>query len=118
MHEKKERLDILLVRRNYFPSRQQAQAAIMAGLIVVDGEKIEKAGTRVTREAIIRILGKTHPYVSRGGLKLEKALQHFNISLEKKNCYGCGCFYRRFYRLRTSIWCRKRYMLLMWDLDN
>ncbi|MFY9499805.1 MAG: S4 domain-containing protein, partial [bacterium] len=58
MAEKKERLDVLLAKKGYFPSRQRAQAAIMAGLILVNGEKIEKAGTRVEPEATIRILGQ------------------------------------------------------------
>ncbi|HHY36643.1 MAG TPA: TlyA family RNA methyltransferase [Firmicutes bacterium] len=90
MAEKKERLDVLLAKRGFFPSRQRAQAAIMAGLVLVNGEKIEKAGTRVDPGAAIRILGQEHPYVSRGGLKLEKALKTFAIVLEGKVVMDVG----------------------------
>ncbi|MFY9428931.1 MAG: TlyA family RNA methyltransferase [bacterium] len=90
MAEKKERLDVLLAKRGFFPSRQRAQAAIMAGLILVNGEKIEKAGTRVEPEATIRILGQEHPYVSRGGLKLEKAVEGGGIALDGKVVMDVG----------------------------
>jgi 23S rRNA (cytidine1920-2'-O)/16S rRNA (cytidine1409-2'-O)-methyltransferase len=90
MPEGKERLDILLVKKGFFPSRQRAQAAIMAGLVLVNGEKIEKAGTRVEQGVTIRILGQEHPYVSRGGLKLEKALKTFAIVLAGKIVMDVG----------------------------
>lgn len=90
MAKGKERLDILLVKRGLYPSRQRAQAAIMAGLVLVDGEKVEKAGTRVKTGASIRVLGQDHPYVSRGGLKLEKALRVFGISLAGKIVLDVG----------------------------
>ena len=66
----KERLDILLVERGLATTRQRARAAIMEGRVIVDGKKVEKAGTPVKPEAVIRITGHDLPYVSRGGLKL------------------------------------------------
>lgn len=81
---KKERLDALLVNRGMFESRAKAQAAIMAGQVLVNEQKIEKAGTAVNPECTIRLLGNKLPYVSRGGLKLEKALQIFPISVAEK----------------------------------
>lgn len=80
----KERLDMLLVERGLAKSRERARTMIMEGKILVDGQKIEKAGTPVKLEAEIRLLGKDLPYVSRGGLKLEKALYAFHISLAGK----------------------------------
>lgn len=81
---KKERLDALLTAKGLFESRAKAQAAIMAGQILVNEQKIDKPGTQVPEDAAIRILGDKLPYVSRGGLKLEKALKIFPISVEGK----------------------------------
>lgn len=81
---KKERLDAVLMNRGLFESRAKAQAAIMAGQVLVNEQKIDKPGTPVPLEANIRLLGDKLPYVSRGGLKLEKALQIFPISVEGK----------------------------------
>lgn len=81
---KKERLDALLTARGLFESRAKAQAAIMAGQILVNEQKIDKPGTQVTEDAKIRILGDKLPFVSRGGLKLAKALKIFPISVEGK----------------------------------
>lgn len=81
---KKERLDAVLMNRGLFESRARAQAAIMAGQVLVNEQKIDKPGTAVAPEANIRIIGDKLPYVSRGGLKLEKALQIFPISVEGK----------------------------------
>ncbi|RKN84689.1 TlyA family RNA methyltransferase [Paenibacillus ginsengarvi] len=81
MSTSKERLDVLLVEQAYYESREKAKAAIMAGLVIVDGEKIDKAGTKVSREAAIQVKGAVHPYVSRGGLKLEKAIRTFGLDL-------------------------------------
>ena len=78
---KKERLDLLLVEQGYFSSRERAKATIMAGKVLVNEVKIEKAGTMVPEDGTIRILGEIHPFVSRGGLKLQKGLAEFNISL-------------------------------------
>ena len=77
----KERLDVLLVKRGLVESREKAKTTLMAGLVLVDGQKIDKAGTMVKDDAELRILGNALPYVSRGGLKLEKALEVFGISL-------------------------------------
>ncbi|MCZ8520633.1 MULTISPECIES: TlyA family RNA methyltransferase [Paenibacillus] len=77
----KERLDVLLVEQGYYETREKAKAAIMAGLVLVSGEPVDKAGTKVPRTAPITVKGSLHPYVSRGGLKLEKALKTFGIDL-------------------------------------
>jgi 23S rRNA (cytidine1920-2'-O)/16S rRNA (cytidine1409-2'-O)-methyltransferase len=77
----KIRLDELLAKKGLFESRTKAQAAIIAGLILVDGQKIEKSGTKVDETAEIRILGGTCPYVSRGGLKLEGAIDSFKMDV-------------------------------------
>ena len=79
---KKERLDLLLVEQGHFSSRERAKATIMAGKVLVNEVKIEKAGTMVPADGTIRILGEIHPFVSRGGLKLQKGLAEFNILLD------------------------------------
>ena len=81
---KKERLDVLLAERNLVQSRARAKTTIMAGLVLVDGNKIDKAGTMVKANADIRVLGNKIPYVSRGGLKLEKAINEFMVELDGK----------------------------------
>ncbi|MHB1420907.1 MAG: TlyA family RNA methyltransferase [Bacillota bacterium] len=86
----KERLDIMLVGKGFFPSRERAKASIMAGLVLVDGEKVDKAGTLVPEESVIRILGDPLPYVSRGGLKLEKAIKEFNLDLRERVMLDVG----------------------------
>lgn len=75
----KQRLDQLLVALGHFPSRERAQAAIMAGLVRIGGVVATKAGTPVAENAAIEVAGSPHPYVSRGGLKLERALDHFGV---------------------------------------
>lgn len=70
--QKKQRLDVLLVEKGLAPSREKAKAIIMAGIVYVDGNKEDKAGTTFPVNAVIEIKGKTLPYVSRGGLKLER----------------------------------------------
>ncbi|MFC7440970.1 TlyA family RNA methyltransferase [Laceyella putida] len=77
----KERLDVLLVDKGFFPSREQAKRSIMAGLVIVNNERMDKAGTKVPVDAIIEVKGELHPYVSRGGLKLEEALRAFPIQM-------------------------------------
>lgn len=77
----KQRLDIVLVEKGLAPSREKAKAMIMAGKVMVENKKIEKAGTEVNPELPIRLLGENIPYVSRGGLKLEKAIQTFALDL-------------------------------------
>ncbi|WP_028775638.1 TlyA family RNA methyltransferase [Shimazuella kribbensis] len=86
----KERLDILLVQKGYYPSREQAQRAIMAGLVFVDNESHTKAGTKYPIDSTIHIKGDIHPYVSRGGLKLEKAIKVFSIQMENKVVLDIG----------------------------
>jgi 23S rRNA (cytidine1920-2'-O)/16S rRNA (cytidine1409-2'-O)-methyltransferase len=80
----KERLDVLLVDKGLFPSRERAKASIMAGLVSVDGKRIDKVGTQIPRNAQITLAGDSIGYVSRGGLKLAKALEKFNIDLTGK----------------------------------
>mgnify|MGYP002623397011 CR=1 FL=1 len=80
----KERLDIVLTEQKFFDSRAKAKSMIMLGKILVDGEKIEKAGTLINRDAKIEIIGREMPFVSRGGFKLQKALEVFKIDLREK----------------------------------
>ena len=84
------RLDKLLVERGMAASRERAQALILAGKVLVDGQKVEKAGTGVEPGAEIRLLGEDLKYVSRGGLKLEKALEHWQIDVTGKICLDVG----------------------------
>ena len=86
----KQRIDILLVELGFFTSREKAQAAIMAGLVLVDRERVNKAGTKVDSESQIEIKGNPHPYASRGGLKLEKGLQQFGFLLQNAVCLDIG----------------------------
>lgn len=86
----KKRLDVALVERGLCESRQKAQAAIMAGLVTVDGQKVTKAGAAVEDAAAIQVKGPAIPYVSRGGLKLEKAMRLWNIGLSGKVCADIG----------------------------
>ena len=75
----KDRLDKLMVERELAPSREKAQALIMAGLVQVDRNPAHKAGSRIAVDADIAVAGKDHPYVGRGGVKLEGALRHFGL---------------------------------------
>ncbi len=87
----KERLDVLLVKQGFAPSREKAKAILMSGIVYVDGQKEDKAGTMVNEEKVkIEVRGDTLPYVSRGGLKLEKALKVFPIDLKGKTCLDIG----------------------------
>lgn len=87
----KERLDILLVNRGLAPSREKAKAIIMSGNVFVDGQREDKAGTCYDSEkAKIEVKGNTLKYVSRGGLKLEKAMKQFSITLQDKVCMDIG----------------------------
>ena len=88
--QKKQRIDILLVEKGLAVSRERAQAEIMAGNVFVDGQRVEKAGEKYDMEANVQVKGEAIPYVSRGGLKLEKALSSFNINLEGKTCIDVG----------------------------
>jgi 23S rRNA (cytidine1920-2'-O)/16S rRNA (cytidine1409-2'-O)-methyltransferase len=84
------RLDKLLLERGVTTSRERAQALIIAGKVLVNGQKIEKAGAGVEGSADIRLLGEDLKYVSRGGLKLEAALEHWEIDVAGKICLDVG----------------------------
>ena len=86
----KERLDVLLVSRNFFDSREKARAAIMAGVVFVDGVLKHKPGIKVKKTAKIEVKANPLPYVSRGGLKLEKAIRAFGIDLKGKIVLDVG----------------------------
>ena len=90
MKAKKERLDVLLVSKGHFQSREKAKAAIMAGIVFVNGSKTDKAGTAVDEDAEITVKENICPYVSRGGLKLEKAIELYGFSLENAVCADIG----------------------------
>ncbi len=87
---KKERLDILLVQRGLAPSREKAKAIIMSGIVYVDGNKEDKAGTTFPKNIDIQVKGNTLKYVSRGGLKLEKAMNEFGVRLSDFVCMDVG----------------------------
>lgn len=86
----KERLDVLLVKRNLAESREKAKALIMAGIVYVDGQKEDKAGTAFEDTVSLEVRGSTLKYVSRGGLKLEKAMSRFGLLLDGKVCMDVG----------------------------
>ena len=86
----KKRLDMLMMERALAPSREKAKAFIMAGDVYVDGQKEDKAGTMFPETVKIEVRGNTLPYVSRGGLKLEKAMKNFDVTLDSKICMDVG----------------------------
>ncbi len=86
----KKRLDVVLVERGLQESRQKAQATIMSGLVFVGGQRVDKPGSPVAEDAQIEIRGNVLPYVSRGGLKLEKAMRQFPITLTGAVCGDIG----------------------------
>jgi 23S rRNA (cytidine1920-2'-O)/16S rRNA (cytidine1409-2'-O)-methyltransferase len=86
----KLRLDKLLVDRGLAASRERAQALILAGKVLVNDQKFDKAGAQVLAEAPVRLIGEDLKYVSRGGLKLERALEHWHIGVEGKVCLDVG----------------------------
>jgi 23S rRNA (cytidine1920-2'-O)/16S rRNA (cytidine1409-2'-O)-methyltransferase len=86
----KLRLDKLLVERGLAASRERAQALILSGKVLVNDQKFDKAGAQVAADAAIRMLGEDLKYVSRGGLKLERALEHWQINVEDKICLDVG----------------------------
>lgn len=86
----KERLDVLLVNRGLAPSREKAKTMIMEGNVFVNNNREDKAGTMFSEDCVIEIHGNTLKYVSRGGLKLEKAMTHFGIVLDGKVCMDIG----------------------------
>lgn len=90
MAEKKERLDLVLVEKGIITSRERAKACIMEGKVYVNGQKVDKAGEKVSYDADIEYRGAALKYVSRGGLKLEKAMKSYDLSLERKVCMDIG----------------------------
>jgi 23S rRNA (cytidine1920-2'-O)/16S rRNA (cytidine1409-2'-O)-methyltransferase len=90
MSTEKKRIDLLLVQQGLAKSRQQAQALIFAGKVCVNGSIVDKEGTKVPVGAVITIRGKEMPYVSRGGLKLEAALDHFQLTVSGFRCLDVG----------------------------
>ena len=86
----KTRIDVLLVERNLVASRERARALILAGRVLVNEQKVDKPGATVAADASIRLLGEDMPYVSRGGLKLEAALDHWKIDVSGRNCLDVG----------------------------
>ena len=120
----KKRLDTVLVEQGFFDTRSKAQAAIMAGQILVNDLKIDKPGTQVTDEVKIKIIGNKLPYVSRGGLKLEKALKVFPISLNDKTVADIDASTGGFTDCSLQNGARKVYSIdvgygqLAWSLRN
>lgn len=90
MGELKERIDVLLVEKGFFDTREKAQKNIMAGLVFVDNQRVDKCGEKVKIDGNIEVKGEAIPYVSRGGLKLEKAINEFNIDLSGKVAMDVG----------------------------
>ncbi|TMW73741.1 TlyA family RNA methyltransferase [Alteribacter natronophilus] len=88
--EKKQRLDLLLVERGLIETREKAKRTIMAGLVFADGERVDKPGTKVKETSDLELKGKTMPYVSRGGLKLEGAIREFDLDLEGRTMLDIG----------------------------
>ncbi|MBS6614320.1 MAG: TlyA family RNA methyltransferase [Anaerotruncus sp.] len=86
----KIRLDVAVLEAGYAPSREKAKAIIMAGQVYVNNQKVDKAGTEIKKDDVLEVRGNTLKYVSRGGLKLEKAMQCFPISLSGKICMDVG----------------------------
>lgn len=90
MTQAKKRLDVLLVEKGFFDTRERARKTIMAGLVFVDNQRVDKAGESVKVSSEIIVKGDAIPYVSRGGLKLEKAVNKFDITLKDKVCMDVG----------------------------
>jgi 23S rRNA (cytidine1920-2'-O)/16S rRNA (cytidine1409-2'-O)-methyltransferase len=86
----KQRLDKLILARGLARSREQAQALILAGKVLVNDQKVEKAGASIDEDAAIRLLGEDLKYVSRGGVKLEHALDHWRVDVKAKTCLDVG----------------------------
>jgi 23S rRNA (cytidine1920-2'-O)/16S rRNA (cytidine1409-2'-O)-methyltransferase len=86
----KERIDVMLVEQGFFDSREKAKAAIMAGIVFHGSERLEKPGTKIDHTIELAVKGHIHPYVSRGGLKLEKALRHFQIDVTNRTMLDIG----------------------------
>jgi 23S rRNA (cytidine1920-2'-O)/16S rRNA (cytidine1409-2'-O)-methyltransferase len=120
----KNRLDLILYNKGLFESREKAKAAIMSGIVFVDGERADKPGTIYKEDCAIEIKGKTIPYVSRGGLKLEKAITEFNIELTDLTCVDVGASTGGFTDVMLKNGAKKVYSVdvgygqLAWELRN
>lgn len=90
MKKKKERVDVLLVKRGLAETREKAKRAIMSGLVYSNGERLDKPGEKIDVESPLTVKGDIHPYVSRGGLKLEKALREFDVDVQGKVVIDIG----------------------------
>src|ERR1700676_51619 len=84
------RIDVLMVQRGLVPSRERARALILAGRVLVDEQKVEKPGVSVSHDAAVRLLGDDQPFVSRGGIKLAGALDHWQIDVTGRACLDVG----------------------------
>ena len=120
----KERLDVLLGKKNLADSREKAKAVIMAGEVYVNNQKEDKAGSMFEETAKIEVRGNTLPYVSRGGLKLEKAMTHFQVTLKDKVCLDVGASTGGFTDCMLQNGAKKVYSIdvghgqLAWKLRN
>jgi len=120
----KVRLDLILVNRGFFESREKAKAAIMSGMVYVNGERADKPGTSYNEDCDIEIKGKPIPYVSRGGLKLEKAISELNIDLNDLVCVDVGASTGGFTDVMLKNGAKKVYAVdvgygqLAWELRN
>ncbi|MBQ4517754.1 MAG: TlyA family RNA methyltransferase [Clostridia bacterium] len=120
----KTRLDVALTEKNLAESREKAKAIIMAGIVYVDNQKCDKAGTMIGPDQLVEVRGKTLPYVSRGGLKLEKAKEVFNLSFDDKVCMDIGASTGGFTDLMLQNGAQKVYSVdvgygqLAWKLRN
>ncbi len=120
----KERLDVLLVNRGLASSREKAKAVIMSGIVYVDGQKEDKAGAMFEETAGIEVRGSTLKYVSRGGLKLEKAMGVFGVDVKNKICMDVGASTGGFTDCMLQNGARKVYAVdvghgqLDWKLRN
>lgn len=120
----KTRLDILLTEKNLAESREKAKAIIMTGIVYVDNQKCDKPGTMIDDSQTVEVRGKTLPYVSRGGLKLEKAKEVFSLDFSDKVCMDTGASTGGFTDLMLQNGAKKVYAVdvgygqLAWKLRN
>lgn len=120
----KVRIDTLLVERGLAPSRERAQALIMAGLVLVDDTPVTKSGQQVTEDANVRLKGEDHPYVGRGGVKLAHALEEFGINARNLVCLDVGASTGGFTDCLLQNGAKKVYAVdvgygqLAWKLQN
>ena len=110
----KERLDVLLVKRNLAESREKAKAVIMAGNVFVDGQREDKAGSIFPPDVSIEVRGHVLPYVSRGGLKLEKALANFDVDVKDCVCTDVGSSTGGFTDCMLQNGAKKVYAIDVW----